>query len=72
MARESTAPNVDGANDYVAIFTPETELDPARVCLVIVDVQYATGSPPPPPPPRPPPPATTASRRAAGRGRPAS
>ena len=44
MARESTAPDVDGANDYVAIFTPETELDPARVCLVIVDVQYATGS----------------------------
>jgi nicotinamidase-related amidase len=44
MARESTAPNVDGANDYVAVFTPETELDPARVCLVIVDMQYATGS----------------------------
>jgi nicotinamidase-related amidase len=44
MARESTAPDVDGANDYVAIFTPETELDPARVCLVIVDAQYATGS----------------------------
>src|SRR5258705_12378552 len=44
MARESTAPNVDGANDYVAIFTPERELDPARVCLVIVDMQYATGS----------------------------
>ncbi len=44
MARESKDPNVDGASDYVAVFTPETELDPARVCLVIVDVQYATGS----------------------------
>jgi nicotinamidase-related amidase len=44
MARESTAPSVDPANDYVAVFTPETELDPARACLVIVDVQYATGS----------------------------
>ena len=45
MAREdSMDPNVDGANDYVAIFTPETELDPAKVCLVIVDMQYATGT----------------------------
>jgi nicotinamidase-related amidase len=44
MARDSKDPNVDGASDYVAVFTPETELDPARACLVIVDVQYATGS----------------------------
>ena len=44
MARESKDPNVDGANDYVAVFTPETELDPAKVCLLVVDMQYATGS----------------------------
>jgi nicotinamidase-related amidase len=44
MARESKPPEVDGASDYVAVFTPETELDPGRVCLVIVDMQYATGS----------------------------
>jgi biuret amidohydrolase len=35
----------DGANDYVAIFTPEIDLDPATACLVIVDVMYATGHP---------------------------
>jgi nicotinamidase-related amidase len=44
MARDSADPTVDAANDYVAIFTPEAELDPARVCLVIVDTQYATGA----------------------------
>ena len=44
MARESKDPNVDAANDYVAVFTPEAELDPAKVCLVIVDMQYATGT----------------------------
>lgn len=43
MSRDSVDPNVDPANDYVAVFTPEVELDPARTCLVIVDVQYATG-----------------------------
>jgi nicotinamidase-related amidase len=44
MTRESKPPEVDGANDYVAIYTPETELDPAAVCLVMTDIQYATGS----------------------------
>lgn len=44
MTRESKPPEVDGANDYVAIYTPETELDPATVCLVVTDIQYATGT----------------------------
>jgi nicotinamidase-related amidase len=44
MARESKPPSVDGANDYVAVFTPDADLEPARVCLVVVDVQYATGT----------------------------
>jgi nicotinamidase-related amidase len=44
MARESKPPDVDGASDYVAVFTPETDLDPERVCLVVVDMQYATGT----------------------------
>jgi biuret amidohydrolase len=45
VSRESSRPEVDPANDYVAIFTPQgMELDPARTCLVIVDVMYATGS----------------------------
>ena len=44
MTRESKPPDVDGASDYVAIYTPEAELDPASACLVIVDTQYATGS----------------------------
>lgn len=35
----------DGANDYVAVYTPNTEIDPARTCLVVVDLQYATGDP---------------------------
>lgn len=35
----------DGANDYVAIYTPHTEIDPATTCLVVVDVMYATGHP---------------------------
>ena len=30
--------------DYVAIYTPRTEIDPQRTCLVIVDLQYATGT----------------------------
>lgn len=34
----------DAASDYFAIFRPETELNPATTCLVIVDVQYATGA----------------------------
>jgi nicotinamidase-related amidase len=43
--RESRPPDVDPANDYVAIYTPHgMELDPARTCLVVVDVMYATGS----------------------------
>ena len=33
----------DGANDYVAIYTPSSEIDPASTCLVVVDIQYATG-----------------------------
>ena len=44
MARESKPPDVDGARDYVAVFTPETEIDPERTCLVVVDMQYATGT----------------------------
>ncbi len=35
----------DGANDYVSIYTPHTEIDPASTCLVVVDVMYATGNP---------------------------
>lgn len=37
--------NHDGANDYVAVYTPSTEIDPASTCLVVVDIQYATGDP---------------------------
>lgn len=44
MARESMPPDVDGARDYVAVFTPETDIHPERVCLVVVDMQYATGT----------------------------
>jgi nicotinamidase-related amidase len=44
MAKESKPPDVDGASDYVAVFTPVTDLVPERVCLVIVDMQYATGT----------------------------
>jgi nicotinamidase-related amidase len=32
------------SRDYVAVFTREIEIDPARSCLVVVDVQYATGA----------------------------
>ncbi|MFQ5426542.1 MAG: cysteine hydrolase family protein [Gaiellales bacterium] len=35
----------EGARDYVAIYTPKTDIDPASTCLVVVDVQYATGTP---------------------------
>ena len=35
----------EGARDYVAIYTPKTELVPERTCLVVVDIQYATGNP---------------------------
>jgi nicotinamidase-related amidase len=31
-------------DDYVAIYTPRVEIDPERTCLVIVDLQYATGT----------------------------
>ena len=34
----------DMSDDYVAIYTPHSEIDPARSCLVIVDLQYATGT----------------------------
>lgn len=43
-ARDSVAPQVDPANDYIAVLTPDTRLDPAKTCFVIVDLQYATGS----------------------------
>lgn len=38
-------PEHDGANDYVAIYTPSSEIDPTSTCLVVVDIQYATGDP---------------------------
>jgi len=34
----------EGARDYVAVYTPRTEIDPAKACLVVVDIMYATGS----------------------------
>jgi biuret amidohydrolase len=40
-----TAQEHDGAHDYVAVYTPRTEIDPARACLVVVDIMYATGHP---------------------------
>lgn len=40
-----TAYGTEGARDYVAIYTPKTELVPEKTCLVVVDVQYATGNP---------------------------
>ena len=35
----------DGSKDYVAAFTPDFEIDANDACLVLVDLQYATGSP---------------------------
>ena len=35
----------EGARDYVAVYTAHTEIDPARTCLVVVDIMYATGNP---------------------------
>ena len=35
----------EGARDYVAIYTPKTEIVPEKTCLVLVDIQYATGNP---------------------------
>jgi nicotinamidase-related amidase len=32
-------------DDYVSRYTREVELDPARTCLVVVDLMYATGHP---------------------------
>jgi biuret amidohydrolase len=32
-------------DDYVSIYTRGVDLDPARTCLVVVDMMYATGSP---------------------------
>lgn len=40
-----TAQEHDGAQDYVAVYTPRTEIDPTRACLVVVDIMYATGHP---------------------------
>ena len=34
----------EGARDYVAVYTPRTEIDPGKACLVVVDIMYATGS----------------------------
>jgi biuret amidohydrolase len=31
-------------NDYVSVYTRSVDLDPARTCLVIVDLMYATGT----------------------------
>lgn len=31
-------------DDYVSVYTRDVELDPARTCLVIVDMMYATGT----------------------------
>lgn len=38
-------PEHDGANDYVAVYTPSSEIEPTSTCLVVVDIQYATGDP---------------------------
>jgi nicotinamidase-related amidase len=35
----------DGANDYVAVYTPKADIDPLKTCLVVVDLMYATGHP---------------------------
>lgn len=35
----------DGASDYVSVYTPRRDIDPATACLVVVDVMYATGHP---------------------------
>jgi len=35
----------DGARDYVSVYTPRRDIDPATACLVVVDVMYATGHP---------------------------
>jgi biuret amidohydrolase len=40
-----TAQEHDGAHDYIAVYTPRTEIDPAKACLVVVDIMYATGHP---------------------------
>jgi len=32
-------------DDYVSIYTPPLTLEPARTCLVVVDLMYATGHP---------------------------
>jgi biuret amidohydrolase len=40
-----TAQEHDGAHDYVAVYTPRAEIDPAKACLVVVDIMYATGHP---------------------------
>ena len=30
--------------DYVVVYTPRLEIEPERTCLVVVDLQYATGT----------------------------
>lgn len=36
---------IPAPDDYVSIYTPPVALDPARTCLVVVDMMYATGHP---------------------------
>jgi len=35
---------IRGPEDYVSVYTRAVELDPAKTCLVIVDLMYATGT----------------------------
>ncbi|MEI6374712.1 MAG: isochorismatase family cysteine hydrolase [Actinomycetes bacterium] len=42
MVNDASTP---GATDYVAAFTPTFDIDSEKACLVLVDLQYATGSP---------------------------
>ena len=32
------------SDDYVSVYTRDVELDPAKTCLVVVDLMYATGT----------------------------
>ena len=40
----SAARPIPGPEDYVSVYTRAVELDPARTCLVVVDMMYATGT----------------------------
>lgn len=39
-----TAPSTPTPDDYVSVYTRDVALDPARTCLVVVDLMYATGT----------------------------